>query len=221
MLDPALFGAFVIASVLIAVTPGPDTVFVVGHTITRGRRIGFVAMAGIGLGLVIHSLAAVFGLSQLFVHAPMAYEAVRWLGVAYLLWLAWQVWRDGQQGVDPLASVTGEGGEAQPTPKTGYARVFRNALLTNLFNPKLIVFFIAFLPQFVPAGAPTALTLIMLAIVFVAIGMVWLAAMVLLFARIGGWLSENAGFWRWQNRILAVTLGGMALWLAGHERQAG
>jgi threonine/homoserine/homoserine lactone efflux protein len=130
---------------------------------------------------------------------------VRWVGVAYLLYLAWRAFA----GDDTPLSVSAGGARKR------LSRAFGEAVLTNVLNPKVAVFFIAFLPQFAnPARGEVALQIVTLGGMFILAGFAWLAALALTFGYFGDWLRRSARFWRWQRWIMGASLGGIALWLA-------
>jgi threonine/homoserine/homoserine lactone efflux protein len=211
VLDPILLTAFVVASVVVIVMPGPDLVFVAAQSIGRGRRAGIIASLGTCSGLLVHATAAVLGLSSLFAVAPLAFEAVRWTGVAYLLWLAVQSFRAGG------AETAAEPARAQ---KTAALTIWRQAALTNVLNPKVAIFFIAFFPQFTsPAHGPIALQMAWLAALFVVLGLGFLLIFASLCARFGDLLRDRPSFARLQRWLMGSTFGGLALWLAIGERR--
>jgi threonine/homoserine/homoserine lactone efflux protein len=209
--EPTLFVAFLLASLVVIVAPGPDVLYVVSRSIGQGRWAGIVAVAGTSSGLMVHATAAALGLSGLFLHAPLAYEVLRYAGVGYLLYLAWRAF---------TARDAPEFPQRKGAQGLGWGRVYRQAALTNLLNPKVALFFIAFLPQFVDAqGGHAFAQIILLAALFVAAGVVFLLALALTFGRIGDWLRTRPAFWRVQRWIMGTTLGGLALWLALPERR--
>ncbi|MFO1281286.1 MAG: LysE family translocator [Burkholderiales bacterium] len=132
---------FAAACVALAVTPGPNLVYLVARTVTQGRRAGLVSLAGTSSGFVAHVLAAALGLSAVLAAVPVAYEAIRWAGAAYLVWLAWSTWRDAR----PIAA-------ADPPPPATPGVLFRAGLTTSLLNPKVALFQLALFPQFVDPG---------------------------------------------------------------------
>ncbi len=150
--------AFLLTTLVVVVTPGTGAVFTIGAGLARGRRAGVVAAFGCTLGVVPHMTAAITGLAALLNASATAFQAVKWLGVAYLLVLAWRTVRDRS----PI--------EAQPAAAAIPSwTVVRTAVLINLLNPKLTVFFFAFLPQFVPAGVHAAwLRMVGLSLLFMA-----------------------------------------------------
>jgi len=133
--------AFLITALVVVVTPGTGAIFTIAAGLTRGARAGIVAAFGCTLGVIPHMIAAVTGLAAILNASAAAFQTIKWLGVAYLLFLGWQTVRD-------KAAIQID---ADSTPISA-PRVIRTAVLINLLNPKLTIFFFAFLPQFVPAG---------------------------------------------------------------------
>jgi threonine/homoserine/homoserine lactone efflux protein len=151
--------AFWLTTLVVVATPGTGAVYTISAGLSRGARAGVVAAFGCTLGVLPHMVAAITGLAAILNASAVAFESIKWLGVAYLLWLAWQSWRDHSE----LAVEDA----AEPAPSW---KVIRTAVLINLLNPKLTIFFFAFLPQFV-AGSGTAATLEMvwLSVAFMAV----------------------------------------------------
>lgn len=155
--------AFLLTTLVVVATPGTGAVYSIAAGLSRGTRAGLVAAAGCTLGVVPHMVAAITGLAAVLNASAVAFQALKWVGVAYLLYLAWQTVRDTS-----LVEV-----EAAPAQPTSTWKVVRTAVLINLLNPKLTIFFFAFLPQFVPAGSPGAtwhmvgLSLVFMALTFV------------------------------------------------------
>jgi threonine/homoserine/homoserine lactone efflux protein len=208
--DTALLIAFTVASLAVILSPGPDTIYVLTRSVGEGKLSGIVASLGISAGLCVHIGAATLGLSKLFEHAPLAYDVLRYAGVLYLLYLAWRAFTSGDT---PFAVPAG-------AERKHLARAFGEAMLTNVLNPKVAVFFIAFFPQFAdPARGAVALQFILLGALFMLAGFAWLAALALTFGTFGDWLKRSVGFWRWQRWIMGSSLGGLAVWLALPDRR--
>jgi threonine/homoserine/homoserine lactone efflux protein len=167
---------FVATALVLNATPGADMLYTVTRTLQSGVRAGCVAALGIGAGCALHALAAALGLAALLAATPWAFDAARWAGAAYLLWLA-----------AGLARAAGRAPPAAPetTPTPPHLRaVFLQGVLTNVLNPKVALFFLAFLPQFVDAAAPhKAAAFLFLGAVFVVNGTLFLCAVVLLSQR--------------------------------------
>ena len=138
--------AFTAAGIVLVITPGPDMTLFLGQTLTGGRARGIAAYLGASAGLVVHTMLAAFGLSALLAHSATAFGVLKIVGVAYLLWLAFDALRRG-------SALTLAPGAADPQP---LGRVFLMGVGINLLNPKIIMFFLTFLPQFVSASDPHA-----------------------------------------------------------------
>jgi len=133
--------AFTIASILLTLAPGPDILYVIAQSISSGKRAGIITALGLCTGLIFHTTAASFGVSELFRQSPLAFNLVKYAGAAYLFWLAWQAFRE----------KGGSGGLTDVSAKSN-AQLYRQGILMNLLNPKVALFFLAFLPQFVSPG---------------------------------------------------------------------
>lgn len=144
--------AFLSAAVLLNLSPGPDIAFILGHTMRSGKRAGFSALFGVWSGACLHVLMAALGLSAMLAASAVAFSTVKWIGAAYLVWLGIQALRSG--GGDGLIKAAGE--------KLPVARIYRQGILVSLLNPKVAIFFLAFLPQFVVEGAGPAWAQLML-----------------------------------------------------------
>jgi threonine/homoserine/homoserine lactone efflux protein len=138
--------AYTAAAVILVITPGPDMTLFLGQTLTGGRARGIAAYVGASAGLVVHTMLAAFGLSALLAHSATAFGVLKIVGVAYLLWLAFDALRRG-------SALTLVSGAADPQP---LGQVFLMGVGINLLNPKIIMFFLTFLPQFVSASDPHA-----------------------------------------------------------------
>lgn len=174
MSNAALMGWIVVA-LLGVMTPGVDTVLVLRSTINGGRRAGFAAVSGIALGCLIWATASLAGLTALLTASELAYHVVRVLGAAYLIWLGasalWQSIARARRGADEPDSLT------SPQP-TGAWSALRAGMLTNLLNPKVGVFYISVLPQFMPTG-PTALAWgSVLVAIHLAVSFLWYPALI-------------------------------------------
>ena len=159
--DLPLFAA---AALLVNLTPGPDMLFVIGNSAAHGRRAGVLAALGVGAGCMLHIAIAAVGLSALLATSATAFAVVKWVGAAYLVWIGVSMLRStlGAARAAPGATDAGVGGSgveagtnpAAVTQPLRASRVFWQGALTNALNPKVALFFIAFLPQFIDADAP-------------------------------------------------------------------
>ena len=194
--------AFIPAGLALNLTPGADMMFCLGQCLKSGRRAAMAANFGIALGGLVHTLLAALGLGALVAAHPAAFEAIRWLGVGYLLWLAIAALRSS-----PFAT------EAQVTP-TSTARAFWQGLMVNLLNPKVILFILAFLPQFVDPARAILPQFLTLGVVFSLGGLIVNGAVGLFAGSIGQRVAKSANLSRWLSRISATIFGALALRLA-------
>ncbi len=209
MVDLPALALFGIAALALTMTPGPDMLLIASRSASQGRAAGFATLAGIQAGTYCHALAAAFGLSQLFLIVPHAYDAVRYAGAAYLLYLAWKTVRSGAATIAPEA-----GGSRHPV-----GTMFRQGLLTNLLNPKMALFVLALFPQFVqPEAGSVALQILVLATVLNAIGLVVNGAVILGASRLGRIFSGQGRFRRLPQYFLGAVFAGLAARLAFDSR---
>ena len=195
----ALFLPFLITTMLIELTPGPNMAWLALTSATQGKRSGFAAVAGIATGLAILALASAMGLAALAARAPFAFSLLRYADVAYLLWLAWQTW------VGEKEAATGE------IDAKAMAAWFRHGLLLNLLNPKAAVFFVTVLPAYIARNAPMVPQTMLLSANYVAIATAVHLVIVALAAQAHGWMT--VGNRRNQvRRTFAGLLAMVAIW---------
>jgi threonine/homoserine/homoserine lactone efflux protein len=223
----ALLG-FALASTLVILAPGPDSMLVMRNTMRGGRKAGWVTACGTLSGLTIWALAAALGLSALLRVSHVGYDILRFCGAAYLIWLGVtslahfrrkSAAEPGAGAGDPGPAVPGPAVPGLTGPGTARpGRAYLNGLLSNLLNPKISVFFMAFLPAFVPAGASAAEFSLALGIWFIAETGLWLAVVAWLADRGVRWLRRPA-VQRWIERVTGVVLIGFGLRLATESRR--
>lgn len=167
MFDPALFLAFVAAATLLTITPGVDTAMVLRAAATEGPRSAIFAGVGISVGCLIWAGAVSLGLGALLQASELAYTILKWIGAAYLVWIGLEML------LKPRTAWTSQSAESAK----GFAAM-RAGFFTNITNPKIGVFYVTFLPQFIPASANVALYSFFLASVHIALSVVWFAALI-------------------------------------------
>lgn len=181
--DLATLLAFAAASLILAVTPGPDMTLFVSRALAEGRRSGLACVFGAMTGIAVHTSLVALGLSALVVASPTAFLALKIAGAVYLLWLALQALRDG-------SVLRVDGGKA--AARRSFRQNWLQALAVNLLNPKIIIFFMTFLPQFVSAGDPAVRgKLFFLGALFVLVSLPVTVAMVIVADRLAIWLNAN------------------------------
>ena len=167
--EPATLAAFTAAALVTVISPGPDTLIILRYTLASGRRVGLATVAGVQLGLLVHTAAASVGLSLLIVSLPVLHGAIALAGAGYLAWLGWQSIR---VGVAPPAAVEGFA--------VGAAKGMRDAALTNILNPKVMFLFLALMPSFVsPERGRLAWQFATLAATLILVNTVWQGALAL------------------------------------------
>ncbi|MEP1200384.1 LysE family translocator [Tateyamaria sp.] len=202
MVDPLMLLAFIPAGLALNLTPGSDMVFCLGQGLRSGPRAAVAASAGISLGAFIHAGLAGLGLGALVATVPAAFEIIRWVGVAYLLWLAVQTLRHS--------------GQAEDVPVSNATMAFRGGLIVNLSNPKVILFVLAFVPQFVDPQAGSVLGQFLIFGAMMSFGGFIINSAVGVFA--GGMGRRFARGSRVLDWICASVFGALALRLAILER---
>lgn len=194
--------SFAFASLVIELVPGPNQTYLAALTLTNGLRAGLAAVAGITLGLSVYGMAAALGVAALIDQSPFLYEILRWAGVLYFLWLAWESRNDEIEDLpDPAENET-----------RAMRVAFRRGLVTNLLNPKAAIFYVAVLPGFiVPGAASVFLQTVLLSAVFVTVATITHLAVVLLASRLLRFVADPE--WRRPiRRVLAIALVGIAVW---------
>ena len=212
MPDASTFAMFALASLALLIVPGPAVLYIVTRSIDQGRTAGIVSTLGIHVGTLVHIGAAAVGLSALVVSSALAFNTIKYLGAAYLIWL----------GVRKIAGRDDAGGEAQVTTQR-LSRIFYQGILVNILNPKTALFFLAFLPQFVDVSkGHVGLQILSLGTAFMLLGMCSDGLYAVVAASAGSWLRGNARFARFQRYFsggIFVTLG-VAAALSGSRSTA-
>ncbi|PST21032.1 lysine transporter LysE [Rhizobium sp. JAB6] len=197
--------AFLTAATLLNLSPGPDIAFILGHTIRSGMRSGFAALFGIWSGACLHVLMAAAGLSAILAASALAFSTVKWIGAAYLIWL----------GVQALRSK-GEAAWIKEAGKTlSFGRIYRQGILVSLLNPKVAIFFLAFLPQFVVEGAgPVWAQLLLHGSLIIVVAAFIEPPLILLGGRLSEALRRNRSLGLWLDRGLGALFVALGVRLA-------
>jgi threonine/homoserine/homoserine lactone efflux protein len=201
VIDPQTLALFAIASFALVATPGPDMLLIAARSAAQGRTAGLMTYLGVAAGSFCHAAALALGLSQLFLAVPFAYDAVRYAGAAYLVYLAWQAF------TSPSTDLT-----ATNKPKA-IAKIvmFRQGFLSNILNPKTALFFLALFPQFIePANGSVALQIMILATVLNVLGLCVNGTVAMLAGSMKSLSGRTQAFAKYSRYFLGTVFGGLA-----------
>jgi len=199
---------FAAAAFVLSASPGPSNLYVLARSVTQGHRAGYLAALGLAAGGLVHVTGAALGLAALFHQSATAFAIVKYAGAAYLVWLGLQCLRDGWKG-KPIAIEQPQAIRRSP------ARIFRESALVEMLNPKVALFFLAFLPQFVdPAAGPVALQTLLLGLIVTAIALPCDLVVAWTSGRIAGLLRRQPVWMRLQNWLSGTILVGLGAAMA-------
>ncbi|MEW6449070.1 MAG: LysE family translocator [Pseudomonadota bacterium] len=195
---------FLVAVAILELTPGPNMGYLASLAMTRGRVAGLIATAGVACGLAVHAVVAGLGAGALIQNSVLLYEVLRWIGVGYLLFLAWEGWRPATENSPEKADLSDAGA------------LFVRGFLSNVFNPKSILFFVTVIPRFIgtdPGDRSIPFQMTVFGVLYVGVATAVHALVVTLAAQLRPWLAEGSRR-LWTRRILSIALALMAVWLA-------
>jgi threonine/homoserine/homoserine lactone efflux protein len=197
---------FIATAIVLVITPGQDTFFILGRSLAGGRAAGIAAALGITAGSVIHTLLAALGLSALLATSPYAFMAVKFAGAAYLVYI----------GVRALMSrASGLPGEESGKSAGGHWAAFRSGVVTNLLNPKVGLFFLALMPQFIDASSSNkVLAFMLLGLTFVTLGVAWCVVLAIAAASLRGWFLRRPSMATVMNRVAGAMFVALGIRLA-------
>lgn len=202
--------AFAIVSLSMVCSPGPNMIYLISRSITQGCMAGFISLLGIMLGFVIYIIATMFGLTVLFVAVPAVYEAVKWAGAAYLLWLAWNSIKPGATSIMEPRMISNE------PPR----KLFLRGLMTNLLNPKIAILYVSLLPQFEdPEKGSLLFQGAVLGLTQITVSFMVNLVIVCTASKIAKWFGTRPTWLRVQRWLMASVLTGLAVRLAFERRQ--
>lgn len=203
--------AFALVSLGIVLTPGPNMIYLISRSLTQGPAAGIVSLGGVALGFLFYMLCAAFGITALLFAVPYAYDALRFAGAAYLLWMAWQALKPG--GRSPF--------QVRPLKVDGPRKLFAMGLLTNLLNPKIAMLYLALLPQFIDPGVGSVLTQsLVLGSIQTVISVGINAVIALTAGSIAVFLGTRPTWLLVQRWLMGTVLAGLAVRMAFEARKA-
>ena len=201
---------FIVAVLLLELTPGPNMAYLATLSLTRGRGYGLAATAGVAFGLSVHAILAALGAGGLIQQFPLLYEILRWIGVGYLLFLAWEGWQ-----------TQAESSPGRVDLRSTVSPLFLRGFLSNVFNPKSIIFFVSVVPRFVqtePGALPIPIQMVVLGSLYVGIATTIHATIVMMAAQLKPWFVDGRRR-DITRRVLSVALALVAVWLAWTTRR--
>lgn len=199
------------AALLMALTPGPNMVYLISRSLCQGHAAGVMSWVGVVLGFTVHMVCAALGLTALFMAVPLGYEVLKFAGAMYLLWLAWQAVRPGARS--PF--------EANDLPAQSPRKLFTMGLLTSILNPKVAVFYLSVLPQFIsPESGSVLAQSLLLGTTQVCIGAAVNLLVTLSAASIAAWFAKNPLWLAVQRYLMGMVLAALAVKLLGQQRSA-
>ena len=203
------YGIFVASAILLNLTPGQDTVYILGRSIGQGRRIGVASALGVSTGTLVHTMAAALGLSAILATSATAFLVAKLVGAGYLLYL----------GVRAIVSPDSVMPATNAVGGADTGKAFRQGLLTNVLNPKVALFFLAFLPQFVAVDTPARTTaFLLLGLTFVTTGTTWVLILALAAAQVRTFFERRPRVQAWISRAMGGVFVFLGLRLAVGER---
>jgi threonine/homoserine/homoserine lactone efflux protein len=197
------FLLFLLASLAVTIAPGPDIIQVLVRGISQGRAAGLVAACGFACGLTFHTTIASVGLAAVLRSSIIAFQAIKLAGAGYLIWIGIKAWRGGALSM------------AADAPHKSLSEVFRQCVIGNMLNPKVTLFFLVFLPQFVrPNGPSPALQMVGMGVVFMLETLVVFGAIGIFAGTVGAWLKRSPKAGVWLDRLAGTTFIGLGLRVA-------
>nr|WP_155581519.1 LysE family translocator [Pseudomonas spelaei] len=202
---------FAAASLLLVLTPGPNMIYLISRSICQGRKAGVTSLLGVVAGFFVHLFAAAAGLTAVFLAVPMAYEALKWAGALYLLWLAWQAVKPGARS--PF--------EAQQLPPDSSRKLVLMGFLTSALNPKIAVFYLSVFPQFItPEHGSVFTQSLMLGMTQISVSFMVNLLISLFAATIAGWFINNPNWMAVQRYFMGFVLAALAVRLMLEQRRS-
>jgi threonine/homoserine/homoserine lactone efflux protein len=203
------FETFLFAGILLNLTPGNDTIFILTKSIGQGKKAGIVSALGIGTGNIVHTTIAALGLSLVIVKSPLLFNIIKYAGAAYLLYV----------GIKMLMERSQLTTDSSKNNESDYLAIYKDGIVTNVLNPKVSLFFLAFLPQFInPSATNTVLPFLLLGFTFVATGTIWCLTLATFSSAIFAGLKNNRKMSTYINWICGLTLIGLGVKVALAKR---
>jgi len=201
---------FILAAILLNLTPGTDSMYIITRSISQGQTAGFYSVLGITSGILVHTLLAALGLSVLLANSPIAFMIVKYIGASYLCYLGFKMLTS--KNSNSITNHLSKDQDVTSQKAVDGWQIYKQGVLTNTFNPKVALFFLAFFPQFIDASyAYGILSFLMLGLTFATTGFIWCLCLALLAARFSTRLRENPSIETTLNRISGMVFVGLGI----------
>ncbi|MFT5119843.1 MAG: RhtB (resistance to homoserine/threonine) family protein [Psychrobacter glaciei] len=203
---------FILAAILLNLTPGTDSMYIITRSMAQGQTAGFYSVLGITSGILVHTLLAALGLSVLLANSPTAFMLVKYIGASYLCYLGFKMLTSKSSNSNSITNSLSKDQHVTSQKDVDGWQIYKQGVLTNVFNPKVALFFLAFFPQFIDSSyAYGMLSFLMLGLTFAVTGFVWCLCLALLAARFSTRLRENPSIETMLNRISGVVFIGLGI----------
>ena len=204
------YWGFILTGILLNITPGSDTMYIITRSVSQGKKAGFYSVLGIVSGILVHTVLAALGLSLILAKSPLAFTIVKYVGASYLCYLGFKMLTSKAQSI--IADGLQNGEKLTQTKALDYRKIFKQGVLTNTFNPKVALFFLAFFPQFIdPSYAHSTLSFLVLGLTFAVTSLVWCLCLALLASKFSEKLRKNPAIESILNKISGVIFIGLGI----------
>ncbi len=204
------YWGFILTGILLNITPGSDTMYIITRSVSQGNKAGLYSVLGIVSGILVHTVLAALGLSIILAKSPLAFTLVKYIGASYLCYLGFKMLKSKTKSVITEGLTDDE--KLAQTKSLDYKQIYKQGILTNTFNPKVALFFLAFFPQFIdPSYAHSTLSFLILGLTFAVTGLIWCLCLALLASRFSQKLRENPTIESILNKISGIVFIGLGI----------
>lgn len=201
---------FILTGILLNITPGSDTMYIITRSVSQGKKAGLYSVLGIVSGILVHTVLAALGLSIILANSPLAFTIVKYIGASYLCYLGFKMLTSKSESV--IADGLPNNEKLVQAKTLNYKQIYKQGVLTNTFNPKVALFFIAFFPQFIdPSYAHSTVSFLILGLIFALTGLIWCLCLALLASRFSEKLRENPAIESMLNKFSGVVFIGLGI----------
>lgn len=204
------YWGFILTAILLNITPGSDTMYIITRSVSQGKKAGIYSVLGVVSGILVHTLLAALGLSIILAKSPLAFMIVKYIGASYLCYLGFKMLISKSDSV--IADSLSDNDKLTQAKSLNYRQIYKQGMLTNTFNPKVALFFIAFFPQFIdPSYAHSTLSFLILGLTFALTGLVWCLCLALLASRFSQKLRDNPAIESMLNKFSSMVFIGLGI----------